>query len=221
MSMLMLIVRRELKLGFRKRSEVFNPVYFFLLIIVLFPLGIGSDPSLLSKVSPGLIWIAALLSTLLSLDRLFRDDFIDGSLEQLMVSSANIYPIILGKVFSHWILTGVPLILVSPLFALFLSIDINTWTASVLTLLIGSPVLSFIGAIGVALTLNLKKPGIVLSLLVIPLYLPVLIFATAAINSASLGLPYSGQLAILGAMFVGSVMLSPFVIRFALKISMN
>jgi len=221
MALMMLMIRRELMLSIRRRTDIFNPIYFFLLIIMLFPLGLGTDPYLLHRISPSIIWVAALLSTLLSLDRIFRDDFLDGSLEQLIVGAPSVTPIIFGKIVAHWIMTGIPLILISPICSLFLSMNTETWLATVLTLLVGTPVLSFIGAIGAALTLNLKRPSIVLGIIIIPLYLPVLIFSTSVIRSASLELPYSGLLAILGAMLMVSIMLSSIVIRFALKVSMN
>ncbi|MCQ9121496.1 heme exporter protein CcmB [Rodentibacter pneumotropicus] len=215
------IIKRELKIAMRKRSEILNPLWFFLIVITLFPLVIGPDPKLLSRIAPGIAWVAALLSALLSFERLFRDDFIDGSLEQLMLTKQPLVLTALSKVIAHWLLTGLPLILLSPIVALLLSLEIHLWWALALTLLLGTPVLSCIGAIGVALTVGLRKGGVLLSLLVVPLFIPVLIFASSVLDAAGLNLPYMGQLAILGAMMVGAITLSPFAVAAALRISLD
>lgn len=215
------ITRRELLIAYRRQADVLNPLWFFMIVITLFPLSIGPDPNLLARISGGVIWVAALLSALLSLERLFRDDFQDGALEQLMLMPIPLPLIVIAKVISHWLLTGLPLLLISPLLAILLSLDFNTWLAVVLTLLLGTPTLSFIGAIGVALTVGLQKGGVLLSLLILPLYIPVLIFSTSAIDTASLGMAYQGQLAILAAMLVASVTFAPFAIGAALRISVD
>ena len=215
------IIKRELQIAMRKRAEILNPLWFFLIVITLFPLVIGPDPALLSRIAPGVAWVAALLSALLSFERLFRDDFIDGSLEQLMLNAQSLPMTALAKVIAHWLLTGLPLILLSPIAALLLSLEINIWWALVLTLLLGTPVLSSIGAIGVALTVGLRKGGVLLSLLVVPLFIPVLIFASSVLEAAGLNMTYGGQLAILGAMMVSAITLSPFAIAAALRISLD
>lgn len=215
------IIKRELQIAMRKRAEILNPLWFFLIVITLFPLVIGPDPVLLSRIAPGIAWVAALLSALLSFERLFRDDFLNGSLEQLMLTSQPLALTALAKVTAHWLLTGLPLILLSPIAALLLSLEVHLWWALVLTLLLGTPVLSCIGAIGVALTVGLRKGGVLLSLLVVPLFIPVLIFASSVLDAAGLQLPYSGQLAILGAMMVAAITLSPFAIAAALRISLD
>jgi heme exporter protein B len=215
------IVKRELLIAFRRQADVFNPLWFFIIAITLFPLSIGPEPNLLARIAAGIVWVAALLSALLSLERLFRDDFQDGALEQMMLMPIPLSIVVLSKVVAHWVLTGLPLIIISPLLAILLSLDFNTWKAVVLTLIVGTPTLSFIGAIGVALTVGLQKGGVLLSLLILPLYIPILIFATSAIDSASLGVMYNGQLAILGAMFVGSMTLTPFAISAALRVSVH
>ncbi|MGC6358515.1 heme exporter protein CcmB [Bisgaard Taxon 45] len=215
------IIKRELQIARRKQAEILNPLWFFLLVITLFPLVIGPDPKLLSRIAPGIAWVAALLSALLSFERLFRDDFVDGSLEQLMLAAQPLALTALAKVIAHWLLTGLPLILLSPIAALLLSLEFDIWWALVLTLLIGTPVLSCLGAIGVALTVGLRKGGVLLSLLVVPLFIPVLIFSASVLEAASLSLPYTGQLAILGAILAGSVTLSPFAIAAALRISVD
>ena len=215
------IIKRELQIAMRKQAEILNPLWFFLIVITLFPLVIGPDPELLSRIAPGVAWVAALLSALLSFERLFRDDYIDGSLEQLILTSQPLVLTALAKVLAHWLLTGLPLILLSPIAALLLSLEIPIWWALVLTLLLGTPVLSCLGAIGVALTVGLRKGGVLLSLLVVPLFIPVLIFSASVLDAAGLSLPYNGQLAILGAILAGVMTLSPFAIAAALRISLD
>ncbi|MFV9687071.1 heme exporter protein CcmB [Pantoea sp. KXB45] len=219
--MLFRLIQRELRIAFRGGADVINPLWFFLIVITLFPLGIGPDPQQLARIAPGVAWVAALLASLLALERLFRDDFSDGSLEQLALLPTPLPVIIIGKVMAHWLVTGVPLIVLSPLAALLLSLDINGWWAMALTLLLGTPTLSFLGAIGVGLTVGLRRGGVLLSLLVLPLAIPVLIFASAAMEAASQGLPVGGYLAILGAMLLGSATLSPFATAAALRITLQ
>ena len=215
------IIKRELQIAMRKRAEILNPLWFFLIVLTLFPLVIGPDPILLAKIAPGIAWVAALLSALLSFERLFRDDFLDGSLEQLMLLPQPLALTALAKVIAHWLLTGLPLILLSPIAALLLSLESHIWWALVLTLLIGTPILSCLGAIGVALTVGLRKGGVLLSLLVLPLFIPVLIFSASVLDAAGLHLPYNGQLAILGAILAAAITLSPFAIAAALRISLD
>ncbi|NIF20878.1 MULTISPECIES: heme exporter protein CcmB [Pantoea] len=215
------IIGRELRIVFRRGSEVINPLWFFLIVITLFPLGIGPEPQQLARIAPGVTWVAALLSSLLALERLFRDDFVDGSLEQLVLLPTPLPLTVLGKVIAHWLVTGLPLILLSPLAALLLSLDFSSWSAMALTLLLGTPTLSFLGAVGVGLTVGLRRGGVLLSLLVLPLAIPVLIFASAAMDAAAQGLPIGGYLAILGAMLVGSATLTPFATAAALRITLQ
>ncbi|MCE7566049.1 heme exporter protein CcmB [Aliivibrio fischeri] len=215
------VIRRELLIAFRRKADILNPLWFFIIVITLFPLSIGPEPNLLARIAAGIVWVAALLSALLSLERLFRDDFSDGSLEQMMLMPTPLSVLVLAKVVAHWLLTGLPLIIISPLLAILLSLDFNTWLAIVLTLLLGTPTLSFLGGVGVALTVGLQKGGVLLSLLILPLYIPVLIFATSAIDAASLGMAYNGQLAILGALLMGSATLTPFAISSALRVSVQ
>ncbi|MBL0545633.1 heme exporter protein CcmB [Aeromonas jandaei] len=215
------LIRRELLIALRQRSDILNPLWFFLIVIMLFPLGIGPEPKLLARIAPGIIWVAALLAAMLSLERLFRDDFSDGSLEQMMLMPHPLGLLALAKVVAHWLLTGLPLLLISPLIAILLSLDMQSYLAVVATLALGTPVLSLLGAIGVALTVGLRKGGVLLSLLILPLYIPVLIFATSAIDAAGMGLPYGGQLAILAAMLVGALTLTPLAVSAALRVSLN
>ena len=215
------VLHRELVSALRRRADILNPLWFFIIVITLFPLGIGPEPGQLARIAPGVVWVAALLSSLLALERLFRDDFLDGTLEQLMLMPCPLGVLVLAKVVAHWLLTGLPLLLLSPLVAVLLSLDMVAFKAVFWTLLLGTPILSLLGAIGVALTVGIGKGGVLLSLLTLPLYIPVLIFATSAIDAANFGVAYHGQLAILGAMLVGSITLAPFAIASALRVSVN
>ncbi|MEQ1962825.1 heme exporter protein CcmB [Xenorhabdus khoisanae] len=219
--MFWLILKRELNIAWRKGTEIIYPLWFFLITLTLFSLGIGPEPQLLARIAPGAVWVTALLACLLALELLWRDDLQDGSLEQLLLLPAPLIFTALGKVCAHWIVSGLPLILLSPLAALLLSLDSYTFLAMALTLLLGTPTLSFIGAIGGALTVGLHKGGILLSLIVLPLYIPVLIFASTAIDTASMALPFDGHLAVLGALLAGSITLSPFAIAASLRISVQ
>lgn len=215
------IIQRELSIAFRRPAEILNPLWFFLIVITLFPLLMGPNPELLGKIASGIAWVAALLSALLSFERLFRDDYLDGSLEQLMLLPVGLPQVALAKVIAHWLLTGLPLILLSPIAAILLSLEAHVWWALVLTLLLGTPILSCLGAIGVALTVGLRKGGTLLSLLILPLFLPVLIFAAAVLEAATINMNYSGQLAIIGAILAITLTFSPFAIAGALRISLQ
>lgn len=211
----------ELRVAFRHRAEIANPLWFFLMVITLFTLAIGPDPQLLARLTPGIIWVAALLSSLLALERLFRDDFQDGSLEQLMLLPLPLPAVVLAKVMAHWTVTGLPLLILSPLAALLLGMDVYGWKIMALTLLLGTPTLGFLGAPGVGLTVGLKRGGVLLSVLVLPLTIPLLIFAAAAMDAAAMHLPVEGYMAILGALLAGSATLSPFATAAALRVSMQ
>ncbi|MGC5905809.1 heme exporter protein CcmB [Providencia stuartii] len=219
--MFWLVIKRELKIAFRSFSELVNPLWFFLIVITLFPLSIGREPQLLARIAVGIFWVAAVLSSLLSLERLFKDDYLDGSLEQLLLAPHPLFLTVLAKVIAHWLVTGVPLILLSPIAALMLSFDANTLSVLAGTLLLGTPILSFIGAIGAALTVSLKKGGVLVSLLVLPLYIPVLIYATGTMEAYSFNMPLGSYFAILAALLVGSVTFSPIAIAAALKINIS
>ncbi len=215
------VIRRDLVLAFRRRAEMVNPLLFFILVITLFPLGIGAQPNLLQAIAPGVIWVAALLAAMLSLDSLFRSDFDDGSLEQMLLSPHPASLLVLAKVIAHWLVTGLPLVLVAPLLAVFLGLPHHALGVLLLTLLLGTPVLSLIGAIGVALTVGLRRGGMILSLLVLPLYVPVLIFAGNAVQMAAGGLPVDAQISILTSMLLLALVLAPWPAAAALKMSMN
>ena len=215
------VLMRDIKIAIRHRGDIFNPLLFFILVVTLFPLGIGPEPKVLTRIAPGIIWVAALLASMLSLERLFKADYNDGALEQMLLSPQPLAVLVLAKVFAHWLLTGVPLILISPVLALLLQLEANSYMALLLTLSLGTPVLSLMGAIGVALTVGLRKGGVLLSLLILPLYIPVLIFATSAMDAAGMNLPYDGQLAIIGAMLVAASVLAPIAIGASLRVSTN
>lgn len=221
MSFLLATVKRELLLALRSRNEIVNPLAFFVIVIALFPLAVSPEASVLSKVAPGIIWVAALLATLLSMDSVFKHDFDDGSLEQILVSPQPLVLLVLGKVISHWLISGFLLALLSPLLGLMLFLPSQAMLALVGSLLIGTPSLSLLGAIGAALTVGLRKGGILISLLVLPLYIPVLIFGAATVQAGSLNMPIAGYLALLGAMMVFSLMVAPFAIAAALKLSVR
>ncbi|NOT85583.1 MAG: heme exporter protein CcmB [Methylococcaceae bacterium] len=215
------IVRRDLVLALRNRNEVVNPLAFFMIVIALFPLAVSPETAVLSKIAPGIIWVAALLATLLSLDGLFKSDFDDGSLEQILVSPQSLALLAIGKVLSHWLMSGFLLALLSPLLAIMLFLPSQAVGALVGSLLLGTPTLSLIGAIGAALTVGLRKGGVLISLLVLPLYIPVLIFGAGAVQAGVMGMPIAGYLALLGAMMVFSLMFAPFAIAAALKLSIR
>lgn len=210
---------RELLLMWRSGAEILNPLWFFLMVISLFPFAIGPSPQLLSLIAPGVVWVAALLAALLVMDRLFREDWQDGTLEQLLLQPVPLVWIVVLKVCAHWLVTGLPLLIVSPLAALLLGMNIHSALVLGLTLLLGTPVLSFLGSAGVALTVGLKRGGVLLSLLVLPLTIPLLIFATAACDAAAAGLPVDGYLAILGAFLLASATLCPFATAAALRLA--
>lgn len=216
-----LLVRRDLILAMRRRAEMINPLLFFILVTSLFPLGIGANPNLLAAVGPGVIWVAALLAALLSLEGIFRSDFEDGTLEQYLLSSHPVSLLVLGKVLAHWLITGLPLLLISPLLGVFLGLPAEGIKILFITLLLGTPVLSLIGAVGVALTVGLRKGGMILSLLVLPLYVPLLIFASSAVDTAAAGLSVTAHLSLIAALLVLALSLSPFATAAALRVSLS
>ncbi|MBS3955857.1 MAG: heme exporter protein CcmB [Methylomicrobium sp.] len=215
------IVRRDLLLAYRHRAELINPLAFFVLVVTLFPLGVGADVALLKRIAPGVIWVAALLASLLTMDSLFRSDFEDGSLELMVMSPHPLSLLVLGKVTAHWLLSGAPLSLVAPLLAMMFNMEAEAIKILLLTLLLGTPVLSLIGAIAVALTVGLRKGGVLLAILVLPLYVPVLIFASNAVDAAMAGFPVSGQLYMMSAMLFLAITLTPWPTAAALKMSLS
>ena len=219
--MMWTLFAREMRLAWRNGAEILNPLWFFLVVITLFPFGVGADPQLLVQIAPGIVWVAALLAALLVMDRLFRDDWQDGSLEQLLLLPTPLVAVVVVKVLAHWVMTGLPLLVVSPLAALLLGMSLHDAGVLALTLLLGTPTLSFLGAVGVGLTVGLRRGGVLLSLLVLPLSVPLLIFATAATQAASAGLPVDGYLAILAAFLAASATLCPFATAAALRLTVQ
>lgn len=215
------VIRRDLILAFRRRAEIANPIFFFILVVTLFPLGVGANPKLLQAMAPGIIWVSALLAVMLSLDSLFRSDFDDGSLEQMLLSSHPLTVLVFAKIIAHWMVTGLPLLVVAPLLAVFLGLPEQALGTLLLTLVLATPVLSLIGAIGVSLTVGLRRGGMIISLLVLPLYVPVLIFASNAVEMAGSGLAVDAQINILIAIFFMSAVLAPLPAAAALKMSVN
>ncbi|WP_334012631.1 heme exporter protein CcmB [Alteromonas sp. S167] len=215
------IFKRDLHIAFKQKAELVQPLMFLLMVVTLFPLGVSPAPETLQRIGPGVIWIAAILSSLLAMERLFRDDFQDGALEQYMLSGMALPAVSAVKVAVHWLVSFVPLLILSPLLAMFLNLTYDMYIALMLTLLLGSPLLSLVGAIAVGLTIGLQKGGVLLALLLIPVFIPLLIFATSAVDSAALQLPYQSQLAIIAAMLLLAAALAPFAIAYSLKVSQN
>lgn len=214
-------LRRDLLIALRRRGDIANPLVFFVIVIALFPLGIGPTPADLARIAPGVLWVVALLASLLSTDMVFRADHDDGSLEQLVRSPDPLYLLAIAKIAVHWLVTGLPLTLLSPLMGGMLYLPGAAAPALLLSLLLGTLTLSLVGGIGAALTVGLRKGGILLSLLILPFYIPVLVFGTAAVDAAALGAEYVPQLAILGAFALMALTLAPLAVAAALRISLD
>jgi heme exporter protein B len=215
------IVRRDLLLALRRRSDVATALLFFVIVASLFPLGIGAEPNLLRAIAPGVIWVAALLSTMLSLGRLFAADHADGTLEQLVLGAAPLGVVVAAKSIAHWLVSGLPLVVIAPLLALQYDVPQSLYGVLALSLLLGTPVLSMIGAIGAALTLGVRGGGVLLALLVLPLFVPVLIMGAGSVEMAAAGLEPGGQLLILAALLVFTAAFAPWAIAAALRISLE
>lgn len=213
------VVMRDLLLAMRNRSDILTTVFFFIIAISLFPLGIGPELDTLREIAPGVFWVAALLASMLALERLFAIDYADGTLEQLLLTPQPTTILVLAKVLAHWLITGVPLVLLSPLLGLQYDLSSEAIQALMLTLLLGTPSLSLIGAIGAALTLGLRGGGVLVSLLVLPLYIPVLIFGAGAVEATVSGLGGAGHVSMLGAIFLLSLVLAPLATVAALRVS--
>jgi heme exporter protein B len=215
------IIYRDLLVAMRRPSDVAVALLFFVIVVSLFPLGVGPQPALLSSIAPGVIWVAALLSTLLSLERLFAADHADGTLEQLALGSAPLGVVVSAKAFAHWIISGLPLVAIAPLLALQYGLPPSLYGVLALSLLLGTPVLSMIGAIGAALTLGLRGGGVLLALLVLPLFVPILVLGAGSVEMAAAGLGGHGQLLLLAAMLVVAAAFAPWAIAAALRISLE
>lgn len=215
------VMRRDLAVALRRRSDVVNPLLFVVIVVTLFPLAVGPGPDVLGRIATGVIWVAALLSSLLGSERLFRDDFLDGTLEQLVLSPAPLPLLAFGKVAVHWLLSGLPLVVLAPLCAMLLKLPIAGWGTLMLTLLVGTPILSAMTAIGAGLTVSLGRGGALLSLLLLPLFIPLLIFAAAAVENALLGTSAIGQVLLLTGLMLLTLLLAPFAVAAALRVSVN
>ncbi|HEX7455143.1 MAG TPA: heme exporter protein CcmB [Gallionella sp.] len=220
-SLLILVVRRDLVLAMRRRADVLTTLFFFVMVVSLFPLGVGPEMDMLRKMAPGVLWVAALLASMLSLGRLFSADYLDGTLEQMMLAPQSLSVLVLGKMVSHWMVSGLPLVLMTPVLGLQFDMSVQAIGVLMLSLLLGTPILSMVGAIGAALTLGLRGGGVLLSLLVLPLCIPVLIFGTGAVQAVSSGLNVSSHLSLMGALLVLALTFTPWVTAQALRISME
>lgn len=215
------IVVRDLTLEWRRRTDVLSTLFFFVIVVSLFPLGIGPDIALLRTVAPGVVWVAALLASMLALARLFTTDFQDGTLEQMLLTPQPLYLIVLGKVLALWLFSGLPLALLAPVLGIQFGLSSDTLFVLVVSLLIGTPVLGLIGSIGAALTLGLRSGGVLISLLILPLYIPVLIFGAGAVDASIVGLSPQANLSLLGALFAVTLVFAPWATAAALRISLE
>ncbi len=215
------VIRRDVGLALSGTGEWLNPLVFFLMVIVLFPLGVSPEPVWLAKMAAGVVWVAAVLSVLLSMDSLFRQDYEDGSLEQMLVAPASLLELVIAKVLAHWLTGGLALTLLSPLAALMLNLPERAVPILMLTLLLGTPVLSLLAAFAAALTLALRRAGVLLPLISVPLMIPVLIFATAAVQAAGMGMPVQAYLALLGVFLIMALLLLPWAIAGALRLALS
>lgn len=215
------IIGRDLLLAFRRRSDLLMTVFFFIIVVSLFPLGVGPEAALLRSMAPGILWVAALLASTLGLSRLFALDYADGTLEQMLLAPEPLTLIVIGKVIAHWLVAGLPLVLIAPLLALQFDLPVESMAALFYSLLIGTPVLSLIGAIGAALTLGVRGGGVLISLLVLPLYIPVLIFGAGAVGAEASGLGSAAHLYLLGGVLAAAAALAPWATAAALRVSLE
>ncbi len=221
MNAVLAVVRRDLLLAMRRKSEVLTILFFFMIVVSLFPLGIGPETPLLRKIAPGILWVAALLASMLGLSRLFATDHADGTLEQLALSPSPLGLLVAGKICAHWLVSGLPLVLLAPVLGVQFDLDTGALGILVVALLLGTPLLSLIGAIGAALTLGLRGGGVLLSLLVLPLYVPALIFGAGAVEAHVSGLGAGGHLSLLAALLALAVFFAPWAATAALRIALE
>jgi len=215
------VIRREIALAMRQKGDVLTPLFFFMIVASLFPLGVGPESQLLARMAPGVIWVGALLAAMLSLHRMFGPDHADGSLEQFALSGTHLHWLVLGKLIAHFLLAGLPLVLMAPVLGLQFGLDARALAILALSLLLGTPVLSLIGGVGAALTLGVRGAGVLLSLLTLPLYIPVLIFGAGAVEADAAGLGAQGHLSLLAALLLLSVFFVPVAITAALRIALE
>jgi heme exporter protein B len=215
-----IIVARDLTLAMRRRTDLLTTLFFFIIVVSLFPLGVGTEKAILRQIAPGIAWVAALLASMLALERLFASDYQDGTLEQMLLAPQPLSILVLGKILAHWLLTGLPLVLIAPLVGLQYHLSADSLGVMMLALLIGTPTLSLVGAIGAALTLGLRGGGVLLSLLVLPLYIPVLIYGAGAVSASATSMadtqPY---LMLLAGFMIFALVLAPWATAAALRIS--
>ena len=215
------IVKRDLTLAWRRRADVLSTLFFFIIVVSLFPLGIGPEAQLLKSVAPGVVWVAALLASMLSLNRIFANDYQDGTLEQMLLTPQPLFLVVLGKVLAQWLVAELPLVLIAPLIGIQFDLPLDTLVILCLSLMIGTPVLSLIGSIGAALTLGLRGGGVLIALLILPLYIPVLIFGAGAVDASINGQSAAPHLYLLGAVAVLSLAFAPWATSAALRISLE
>ncbi|KFB66130.1 heme exporter protein CcmB [Candidatus Accumulibacter vicinus] len=215
------VIGRDLRLAMRRQADIVAAMFFFIIVVSLFPLGVGPEAAQLRRLAPGVLWVAALLATMLSLPRLFADDHRDGTLEQLALAPQPLALIVLGKVIAHWLVAGLPLVLLAPLLGIQFDLAGDALAVLTLSLLIGTPALSGIGAIGAALTLGVRGGGVLLSLLVLPLYIPVLIFGAGSVDATLSGLGPQAHLSLLGALALGGVFFAPWPTAAALRVALE
>jgi heme exporter protein B len=213
------IIARDLRLSLRRRGDVLNHLVFFVIVVTLFPLGVGPEPNLMRIMAPGIVWVAALLAAMLSLQRLFASDYADGTLEQMLISAQPLGLIVVGKIVAHWLMSGLPLTLLAPVLGLQFDLPQQALGVLTLSLLIGTPVLSLIGAVGAALTLGVRGEGVLLALLVLPLYIPVLIFGAGGVAAMANGLGAGPHLSLLGAFLAISCVVAPWAACVALRVA--
>lgn len=218
---LVCVIQRDVLLAFRRRSDVLTTLFFFVIAVTLFPLAVGPEKVLLRTIAPGVLWVAALLASMLSLARLFAHDHADGTLEQMLLSSEPLTAIVIGKVFAHWIVAGLPLVILAPLLAAQFDLPAASIIVLVFSLLIGTPILSLFGAIGAALTLGARGGSVLVSVLVLPLFAPVLIFGAGAVAEEASGFSGSSHLLLLGGLLAGAAALAPWATSVALRISLE
>ncbi|PKR59952.1 heme exporter protein CcmB [Thalassospira lohafexi] len=215
------ILRRDLQLAMRQGADSVMVVAFFIVTTTLFPFGVGPEANILARIASGVIWVSALLAAMLSLERVFQTDYEDGTLELLTLSPVSLEIVVLGKVVAHWLTTGLPLIVAAPLMAVMLNMDTDGFVVLMIAMLLGTPALSLIGAIGAALILGARRGGVLVSLLVLPLYIPILIFGAGAVEAALLGMSATAQLQIMGAILLLALAATPFATAHALRQAME
>ncbi len=217
MSLFLAVIRRDMRLSLRQSTDSLMTLVFFVIAVVLFPFGVGPEPNVLARIGSGVIWVAALLASMLALERLFQADFEDGGLELLVLAPMPLEAVVLAKVAAHWLTAGLPLVIVSPLLGLLMNLPDDVFSTLILALLLGTPALSLIGAIGAGLILGARRGGVLLSLLVLPLFIPILVFGVSAVEAAAQGLPAKASLLILGGLALGALALSPWAAAAAIR----